>query len=560
MSEILGIDLGTTNSVMAVLRGEKPEIIPNFEGERLTPSAVFFKAENILLVGEAAKAAALRNSGNSVLSIKRKMGSDYKVRINGRVLSPQEISSYILLKLKLDAEEYLGEKIKKAVITCPAYFNDKQRQATYEAGELAGLEVIRIINEPTAASLAYGMDKQDIQTVLVWDLGGGTFDVSILELGDGFFEVKAVNGNTNLGGDDWDQRLVSWIMEEVQQRRILYSEDATLFPKLRDAAEKAKIDLSLEIKTAIKLPFLNHDKEKQLTLTREKFEHLTSDLAEKMIQPTLQALFDAGFSPEEIDRVVFVGGATRMPAVHKLAVEMFKKEPIKDVNPDEVVALGAAVQAGILKGDYKKTVLVDVNPLSLGIETQGGIFTRLIKRNTPIPTSHSRVFTTSRDDQMEVSICVLQGEREIATENLKIGELILSDIDPAPRGIPKIEVIFHIDANGILNVTGKDLHTAIEKGVKIKAPALSFEEIEARTKAAAFHALEDSEKKEEIEEKIRAVNSIQILEELLQNKKLKMREVVQREIRELKRLLQRGTKEELKSKIVSLPNLIGRLV
>jgi molecular chaperone DnaK len=503
MSKIIGIDLGTTNSCVAVMEGGEATVIPNPEGNRTTPSVVAFK-DGERLVGEVAKRQAITNP-NTVISIKRHMGTDYKETIEGKDYSPQEISAIILQKLKADAEAYLGEKVTKAVITVPAYFNDSQRQATKDAGKIAGLEVERIVNEPTAAALAYGLEKEEDQTILVYDLGGGTFDVSILELGDGFFEVKATSGDNKLGGDDFDQVIIDHLVEQFKKDNgIDLSQDKMAMQRLKDAAEKAKKDLSGVTQTQISLPFITADatgpKHLELSLSRAKFEELSADLVERTLEPTRRALSDAGLSASEIDRVVLVGGSTRIPAVQEAIKKITGKDPHKGVNPDEVVALGAAVQAGVLTGDVKDVVLLDVTPLSLGIETMGGVFTKLIERNTTIPTSKSQVFSTAADNQPSVDIHVLQGEREMAAYNKTLGRFQLSDIPPAPRGVPQIEVTFDIDANGIVNVKAKDLGTNKEQSITITSSSgLSDEEIEKMVKDAEANAEEDKKRREEVE-------------------------------------------------------------
>ncbi|ARK29312.1 molecular chaperone DnaK [Halalkalibacter krulwichiae] len=503
MSKIIGIDLGTTNSCVAVMEGGEATVIPNPEGNRTTPSVVAFK-DGERLVGEVAKRQAITNP-NTVMSIKRHMGTDYKEAVEGKDFTPQEISAIILQKLKSDAEAYLGEKVTKAVITVPAYFNDSQRQATKDAGKIAGLEVERIVNEPTAAALAYGLEKEEDQTILVYDLGGGTFDVSILELGDGFFEVKATSGDNKLGGDDFDQVIIDYLVDQFKKDNgIDLSQDKMAMQRLKDAAEKAKKDLSGVTQTQISLPFITADatgpKHLEVSMSRAKFEELSADLVERTLEPTRRALSDAGLSASEIDRVVLVGGSTRIPAVQEEIKKLTGKEPHKGVNPDEVVALGAAVQAGVLTGDVKDVVLLDVTPLSLGIETMGGVFTKLIERNTTIPTSKSQVFSTAADNQPSVDIHVLQGEREMAAYNKTLGRFQLSDIPPAPRGVPQIEVSFDIDANGIVNVKAKDLGTNKEQSITITSSSgLSDDEIEKMVKDAEANAEEDKKRREEVE-------------------------------------------------------------
>lgn len=507
MAKVIGIDLGTTNSVVAVMEGGEPTVITNSEGSRLTPSVVGFSKTGERLVGELAKRQAISNPENTVASIKRHMGESYTVKIEGKDYTPQEISAMILQKLKEDAESYLGEKVTQAVITVPAYFSDSQRQATKDAGKIAGLDVLRIINEPTAAALAYGLDKGGEGKILVFDLGGGTFDVSILELGDGVFEVKATNGNTHLGGDDFDNAVMNWLVEEFKkQTGIDLSQDKMAEQRLKDAAEKAKIELSTVMSTNINLPFITADasgpKHLDLTLTRAKFNELTSDLVHATMEPTRQAIKDSGLSIDEIDKIILVGGSSRIPAVQEAIKNILGKDPDKGINPDECVAIGAAIQAGVLVGDVKDVLLLDVTPLSLGIETMGGIFTKIIERNTTIPTEGKQIFSTAMDNQPSVDVHVLQGEREMAADNKTLGRFELSGIPTAPRGVPRIEVAFNIDANGIVNVSAKDLGTGKEQKITITSSSgLDQSEIDRMVKEAAAHEAEDKKRKEGIEAK-----------------------------------------------------------
>ena len=502
--KVIGIDLGTTNSCVAVKEGDNITVIPNSEGNRTTPSVVAFTKENERLVGQLAKRQAIVNTERTVISIKRKMGSDFKVKIDDKGYSPQEISAMIIQKLKRDAEDYLGTTVTSAVITCPAYFSDAQRQATKDAGTIAGLDVLRVINEPTAACLAYGADKEGEHKILVFDLGGGTFDVSILDVGEGVFEVLATSGDNQLGGDDWDNKGVDWMADEFKKSDgVDLKKDRMAIQRLREAAEKAKVELSTLAETTISLPFITADqngpKHLELTLTRAKFEDLTRDLLERIVAPTQNAIKDSGLKAADIDKILLVGGSTRMPMVQKRVKDLLGKEPTKGINPDECVAVGAALQGAVLSGEHKDIVLVDVTPLSLGLETMGGVFTKIIERNTAIPTAKSQVFTTAADNQPQVEVHVLQGERAMASDNITLGKFSLDGIPPAPRGVPQIEVTFDIDANGIVKVTAKDKGTGKVQNITIQSSRLSDADIDKMRRDAESHEDEDKKKKELIE-------------------------------------------------------------
>jgi molecular chaperone DnaK len=584
MSKIIGIDLGTTNSVVAVMEGGEPVVITNPEGSRITPSVVGFTKSGERLVGQVAKRQAVTNPENTVFSIKRFMGRKYdevneemkpvpytvvragngdvRVKAGGKEYSPPEISAMILQKLKQAAEEYLGQTVTKAVITVPAYFNDAQRQATKDAGQIAGLEVMRIVNEPTAAALAYGLDKKKDETIAVYDFGGGTFDISILEVGEGVVEVKATNGDTHLGGDNLDQRVIDWIVSEFKkQEGIDLSKDRMALQRLKEAAEKAKMELSTVMETDINLPFITADQTgpKHLTmkLTRSKFEQIVDDLLQKTVGPTKQALADAGVDPSKIDEVVLVGGSTRIPRVQAIVKELFGKEPHKGVNPDEVVAVGAAIQAGVLAGEVKDLLLLDVTPLSLGIETLGGVMTTLIPRNTTIPTRKSETFSTAADNQTSVEVHVLQGERPMARDNRPLGKFHLTGIPPAPRGMPQIEVTFDIDANGIVNVSAKDMATQKEQKITITASSgLSKDEVDKMMREAESHAEDDRKRKEEIETRNHADQAAYAAERMLKDNGDKLsasdKQPIESAIEDLKRAIEKNDVADMKRAMEAL--------
>ena len=559
MAKVVGIDLGTTNSVVAVMEGQSPTVIANSEGNRTTPSVVAFTKTGERLVGQLAKRQAVTNPERTIRSIKRYMGTDHKVKIDGKEYTPQEISAMILQKLVNDASTYLGDRVTKAVITVPAYFNDAQRQATKDAGRIAGLEVLRIINEPTAAALAYGLDKKGNETILVWDLGGGTFDVSILEVGDGVFEVKSTNGDTHLGGDDYDDRLVKWLIDEFRKDQgIDLSGDKQAVQRLTEAAEKAKIELSTLTQTTINQPFITMGPEGtpkhiDITITRAEFERLTSDLTDRMVAPFKAAIADAKIDVKGIDEIVMVGGSTRMPVVQELVKKLTGKETLnQSVNPDEVVAIGAAIQAGVLAGEVRDVVLLDVTPLSLGLETLGGVFTKLIDRNTTIPTKKSQVFTTAEDGQTSVDISIFQGEREMARDNKSLGQFRLEGIPAAPRGIPQVEVTFNIDANGIVNVSAKDLGTGKEQAITITASTnLSKDEVDRMVREAESNAAEDTRKREEADVRNKASSLIYSTEKSLKEIGDKLdagaKADVESALAELRTISDNGTAAEVKA-------------
>ena len=569
MSKIIGIDLGTTNSCVAVMEGGEPVVIANSEGARTTPSVVGFTKTGDRLVGQVAKRQAITNPENTVASIKRYMGTDHKVTLNGKEYTPQQVSAMILQKLKADAEAYLGETVTEAVITVPAYFNDSQRQATKDAGTIAGLNVRRIINEPTAAALAYGVDKEDDQKIMVYDLGGGTFDVSIIEMGDGVTEVLATNGDTHLGGDDFDQRIIDWMADAFQtENGIDLRKDKMAAQRLKEAAEKAKIELSSAMSTQINLPFITADatgpKHLDMTLTRAKFNELTADLVDRTMTPVRKALQDAGLRASDLKKVLMVGGSTRIPAVYDAVKKELNCEPFKGINPDECVAVGAAIQGGVLQGDVKGLLLLDVTPLSLGIETLGGVCTKIIERNTTIPTHKSQVFSTAADNQPSVEINVLQGEREFARDNKSLGVFHLDGIAPAPRGVPQIEVTFDIDANGIVKVSAKDLGTGKEQNITITASTnMSKDDIDKAVKEAEQFAADDKKKREEVDIRNGADQMVFQTEKMLKENGDKLPADVKSEaeskLADLKTAVQSGTIDDIKAKQEALSKVFEKM-
>ena len=569
MSKIIGIDLGTTNSCVAVMEGGEPVVIANSEGARTTPSVVGFTKTGDRLVGQVAKRQAITNPDNTVSSIKRQMGTDHKVTLNGKEYTPQQVSAMILQKLKADAEAYLGETVTDAVITVPAYFNDSQRQATKDAGTIAGLNVRRIINEPTAAALAYGVDKEDDQKIMVYDLGGGTFDVSIIEMGDGVTEVLATNGDTHLGGDDFDQRIIDWMADAFQtENGIDLRKDKMAAQRLKEAAEKAKIELSSAMSSQINLPFITADatgpKHLDMTLTRAKFNELTADLVDRTMTPVRKALQDAGLRPSDLKKVLMVGGSTRIPAVYDAVKKELNCEPFKGINPDECVAVGAAIQGGVLQGDVKGLLLLDVTPLSLGIETLGGVCTKIIDRNTTIPTHKSQVFSTAADNQPSVEVNVLQGEREFARDNKSLGVFHLDGIAPAPRGVPQIEVTFDIDANGIVKVSAKDLGTGKEQNITITASTnMSKEDIDKAVKEAEQFAADDKKKREEVDIRNGADQMVFQTEKMLKENGDKLPADVKTEaeskLADLKTAVQSGNVDDIKAKQEALSQVFEKM-